>query len=96
MENEILVLIGVAVVAVVFYVNSKRDKKSGTTPYIGTAKPTPVRPKAKGGPRRKAPAPKKAAPKKTTAKKAAPKKAAPKRSGPKRGSAKAKPNLQVK
>ena len=91
MENEISVLIGLAVVAGVFYFYNKKDKKSDNkTTY---SKPVAEKNQPKRGPgstpKKKAPAKKPAVAKKTVAKKAAPKK-----SGPKKGSA--KPNLQVK
>lgn len=100
MENEISVLVGLAVVAGVFYFYNKKDKKSDSkTTY---SKPVTEKKQPKRGPgstpkkttQKKAPAKKPAVAKKTVAKKAAPKKAAPKKSGPKKGSA--KPNLQVK
>ena len=107
MENEISVLIGLAVVAGVFYFYKKNDKKPvSKTTY---SKPVSEKNQPKRGPgstpkktsQKKAPAKakkpavaKKTVAKKTTTKKAAPKKAAPKKSGPKKGSA--KPNLQVK
>ena len=91
MENEISVLVGLAVVAGVFYFYNKKDKKSDNkTTY---SKPVAEKNQPKRGPgstpKKKAPAKKPAVAKKTVAKKAAPKK-----SGPKKGSA--KPNLQVK
>ena len=91
MENEISVLVGLAVVAGIIYFYKKKDKKSDSkTTY---SKPVAEKNQPKRGPgstpKKKAPAKKPAVAKKTVAKKAAPKK-----SGPKKGSA--KPNLQVK
>ena len=90
MENEISVLVGLAVVAGVIYFYKKKDKKSDNkTTY---SKPVAEKNQPKRGP---GSTPKKKAPaKKAVAKKAVAKKAAPKKSGPKKGSA--KPNLQVK
>lgn len=107
MENEISVLIGLAVVAGVFYFYKKNDKKPvSKTTY---SKPVSEKNQPKRGPgstpkktsQKKAPAKAKkpAVAKKTVAKKAAPKKAKKspttgKTPGPKKGSA--KPKLQVK
>lgn len=96
MENEISVLVGLAVVAGVIYFYKKKDKKSDNkTTY---SKPVAEKNQPKRGPgstpKKKAPAKKPAVAKKTVAKKTTAKKAAPKKSGPKKGSA--KPNLQVK
>ena len=107
MENEISVLVGLAVVAGVFYFYNKKDKKSDNkTSY---SKPVSEKNQPKRGPgstpkrtaqerrRPKADAKKKApakAKKPAVAKKTAPKKTTAKKAGPKKGSA--KPNLQVK
>jgi len=88
MENEISVLVGLAIVAGVIYFYKKDNKKS--TPAAPATKPV-----AKKAPK-KAPAKTKkpAVAKKTTAKKTAPKKTTAKKASPKKGSA--KPNLQIK
>ena len=97
MENEISVLVGLAVVAGVFYFYKKKDKKSDNkTTY---SKPVAEKNQPKRGPgstpkTRKHLLSKTCSSKKTVAKKTTAKKAAPKKSGPKKGSA--KPNLQVK
>ena len=107
MENEISVLIGLAVVAGVFYFYNKKDKKSVSKTSYST--PVSEKNQPKRGPgstpkrtaqerrRPKADAKKKApakAKKPAVAKKTAPKKTTAKKAGPKKGSA--KPNLQVK
>ena len=105
MENEISVILGIAIVAGVFYFYKKKDKKSDTkTTY---SKPVSEKNQPKRGPgstpkkttQKKAPAKKPAVAKKTVAKKAAPKKAAPKKAAPKKSGPKkssAKPNLKLK
>tara|TARA_R110002020_G_scaffold313973_4_gene529263 strand:+ start:1290 stop:1613 length:324 start_codon:yes stop_codon:yes gene_type:complete len=107
MENEISVLVGLAVVAGVFYFYNKKDKKSVSKTSYST--PVSEKNQPKRGPgstpkrtaqerrRPKADAKKKApakAKKPAVAKKTAPKKTTAKKAGPKKGSA--KPNLKLK
>lgn len=98
MENEISVLIGLAVVAGVIYFYKKNDKKSSSgSKAISTPVSEQNQPKRGPGSTPKKTSQKKApakAKKPAVAKKTVAKKAAPKKSGPKKGSA--KPKLQVK
>ena len=96
MENEISVLVGLAIVAGVIYFYKKDSKKS--TPAAPATKPVAKKAPKRGPgstPKKDTLAKKKpAVAKKTVAKKPAPKKTTAKKAGPKKGSA--KPKLQVK